>query len=199
MQSQIDICNLALTWLGANRISSFLDRSTVAEDCAFVWDHVRVTELSKQFWAFASTRIALPELSQKPAWGFRYQYELPLDCLTIIEVNDYWNQYGGNIYLNKNDSPYMFEERRLLTNFPPPLKIRYVVDIKDTGLFHPLFARLMSAAIARDIAFRIKQDRADVDAWYQSVLNDARKQNAIIRPPMHLPESSYIMARLPGC
>jgi hypothetical protein len=194
MFSQVDICNLALTWLGANRISSFSDPQ--ASDCAFLFDKVRVAELSKQFWAFASTRATLPALAAKPSWGYANQFELPVDCLTIIQINDYSNRYGAPLYQEKNDAAYMIEGRQILTNFAAPLKIRYVVDVKDPGLFHPLFARVMAAAIARDLCYRLKQDRAGVDDWYNSELSDARKQNAIIRAPVNMLESSYVMARL---
>lgn len=102
---------------------------------------VRDAVLRRHPWNFAIAREALPALSDRPAFGWKYQYQLPSDCLRILPPTSCGS-------FNGRDVPYQVEGRRLLTNSSAPLRIQYVRRVEDPTLFDPLFVQLLAAELA---------------------------------------------------
>jgi hypothetical protein len=50
-----------------------------------------------------------------------------------------------------DEIPYAWEDRRILTDQEPSLKLLYVADVSDTSRMSPGFAEALSADIARSI------------------------------------------------
>jgi hypothetical protein len=199
MASQVDICNRALTKLGAGRITSLGDSSKQARALTACYDTVRKSELSKRYWNFALARKSLPALDTDPDWGFARQFQLPNDYLKLVQVNDIYVAPGLADYRQSDDSPWAIEGQAILTDFDAPLKVRYVRDIADTGLFHPLFVEVLASKLAMEICYEITQSRQGVDAAgadYKQAMKDAALSNAIERPPVGLPDDSWSLGRL---
>ncbi len=57
--TNVDVCNRALQRLGAKRISALTDTSLNATEIAFAYDKLRVAELRRSPWRFASRRANL--------------------------------------------------------------------------------------------------------------------------------------------
>src|SRR5690242_8352988 len=57
--SKTDIGNRALQHCGADRITAFDEDSKRASEVAFVYDKVRVAELQRNVWTFATRRASL--------------------------------------------------------------------------------------------------------------------------------------------
>jgi hypothetical protein len=57
--SNVDVGNRALQHCGADRISSFTEDSKRASEVSFVYDKVRVAELQRNVWTFATRRASL--------------------------------------------------------------------------------------------------------------------------------------------
>lgn len=102
---------------------------------------VRDAVLRRHPWNFAIARAALAEMSERPAFGWRRQYQLPDDCLRVLPPNDCGSFMGGDI-------PYQVEGRRILSDARAPLRIRYVRRVEEVGLFDPLFTQLLAAELA---------------------------------------------------
>lgn len=199
MASQVEIVNRALLKLGGSPVTSLTDNSPSARVMSGLWDSVRKSELCKRFWNFALARSSLPALADAPAWGYGYAYQLPVDFLKIMQVNDYFQVYGTSEYRNMDDSPYAIEGQNILTDYSAPLKIRYVADITDPGLFDPLFDEVMASKLAYEGCYAIMQSRdgqrmADQD--YKQALSAASISNAIAKPPQGLIDDSWMMSRL---
>lgn len=199
MASQTDICNRALIKLGAGQITSITDNSKAARILSGLWDTVRKAELQKNFWNFALQRTTLAALSDTPAWGFGYQYQLPVDFLKLAQINDTYIVPGLSDYRNGDDSSYAIEGTAVLCDFAAPLKIRYVRDITDAGLFDALFVDMMAAKLAFEACYGIMQSRDGQRAAmddYKEARRMAILSNAIAKPPQGIPDDSWVLGRL---
>jgi hypothetical protein len=86
--TQIDICNLALALLGQPAISSINEDSTAGRLCRQFYSQVYDEVLRSHAWRCAKTRAALAELSTTPAFGWDHQYQLPADCLRVLQLEE---------------------------------------------------------------------------------------------------------------
>jgi len=84
----IDICNAALARLGEARIEALTDGNTAARACRLLYPLALEEMLRGHRWNFATRRAVLARLVEDPLFGPAYAYELPSDCLRVLEVND---------------------------------------------------------------------------------------------------------------
>lgn len=199
MASHVEIGNRALTKLGATRITSFNDNSKAARALNSLWPTVLKAELSRRYWNFALARTSLPALSDQPAWGFNYQYQLPNDYLKLVQVNDIYIATNLTDYRQSDDSPWAIEGQAILCDLGSPLKIRYVRNITDPGLFHPLFVETLASKLAYEACYEITQSREGQKQAmedYKMALKDAATSNAIERPPVGIADDAFILGRL---
>jgi hypothetical protein len=199
MASQVEICNRALTKLGAGRITSLSDSNKQARALSACWDTVRRAELAGRYWNFALKRASLPRLGTDPDWGFANQYQLPNDYLKLMQVNDIFVAPGLADYKQADDSPWAIEGQAILCDFDAPLKVRYVRDVTDTGTWHPLFVEVMASKLAYETCYEITQSREgqrQAGDEYQRALKVAANSNAIERPPQGTLDDSWMLGRL---
>lgn len=199
MASQVEIANLALTKLGASRITSLTDNNKSARAINAVYDLTRRAELRKFYWQFAMKRTSLPVLSQDPAWGFASQYQLPADFLRLVQCGDVYVPPSQTDYNTMDNSAFAIEGGALLTDLGAPLKIRYVFDNTDPGTYDPLFAKLLACALASEACEEITnstQKRAAIGEDYKAARIEAVRVGAIERPPQGFADDSWMLARL---
>lgn len=88
MATEVDICNIALSFLGdrANVTSiSPPEGSAQADHCARFYP-IALNELLQRFpWTFATVRASLATLASKPD-SVAYAYALPSNCLRLLSV-----------------------------------------------------------------------------------------------------------------
>lgn len=85
MASKVEICNLALSNLGAKAISSITESSAEARACNTWWDVTLKTFLTDHNWSFATKEKAL-SLSTETNDNWEYVYIYPSDCLKIQSI-----------------------------------------------------------------------------------------------------------------
>ncbi len=199
MSSEVDICNMGLTLLGVSRISALTDNSKSARACTAVYDMLRLAELRKHFWSFASTRIILPALATPPIWQFGNAAQLPADFVRLIQVNDYYADPAMMDYRNQDDSAYVIENDQILTDFAFPLKVRYIQDVTDTGRFDPLFCMALGAKIAETTCQELlnsDQKQGIAQKSYQNAITEAMRANSIEKAPEGMADDSWMLIRL---
>ena len=88
MQTDVDMCNIALGRIGVDRtIASLSEASKEARNCRRVYPLCRDEVLERMPWSFAARVAPLAQLLEAtllPSWG--YQYALPPDAVRILEV-----------------------------------------------------------------------------------------------------------------
>ena len=88
MASETSICNSALTRIGAARITSLTDDSKQARACTASYALMRDEVLRSHPWNSAISRASVASLADAPAFGYDNQFQLPADCLRMLEVYD---------------------------------------------------------------------------------------------------------------
>lgn len=124
MASQTDICNQALTKIGAERILAITDDTKSARSLSAIWSVKRDAELAAQPWTFAITRAQLPASATAPLFGWNYAYPLPADYLAMVEVGENYVFYQGD-----PQPLFALEGGSILTDQGSPLK--YVAPLAD--------------------------------------------------------------------
>jgi hypothetical protein len=185
MTSTVEIANNALQKLGAEAISSLSDNSDRARAISRIYAQELRAELRAHPWNCAIKRVQLAALEDAPAFGPAYQYQLPSDCvriLTSVLVTD-----------------WQIEGRKLLTDDPGPLDLRYVYELTDPNEMDPLLIDAFSSRLAWKVATRVVDSNTMTAAarqMYMDTLGAARKANAFENISAEPPEDSWLTARL---
>lgn len=190
--SEVSIVNLALTLLGQDRVISVSDDVESARVMRSLWDGTRDMVMAAHPWKFAIKRTALPALAAAPAFGWSLEYALPEECLRLVQVGDDWTFYESTA------AWFALEGGSILTDQPAPLRVRYVRRITNTGLWPPLFCRVVSLQLALDACEKLTNSTAKLErlgVGYTSAVREAKRQNAIERPPLRADRSDWLAAR----
>ena len=130
--SKTDIANGALQHIGAPAIKDIDDiQSKSAKEIKKVFDETVAEVGAMHKWNCLKRRAYGAQLSDKPIFGWEYQYRLPSDNLLVVSVNDKDNESG--------EPNWEVEGDLLLTN-DEEAKIRYIAHILDTSLYSPYHA-----------------------------------------------------------
>lgn len=190
MASVVDIWNRALQKLGAQRVTSTTEDSVMARACNACYEILRDAELAGHPWAFNVQRASLAAESTSPDWGRGYAYVLPSDFLSLRP------EYPEDINPTRD---WMIEGGSIYTNSQAPLYLRYGARITDTSRFPALFVDVLAARMASEMCEELTQSnskKAAADADYDKAIARAKKQNAIERGPLDLPEDEWITCRV---
>ena len=163
MASIVGICNGALNQLGATTILSLTEDSKNARLCNSRYTQVRDGLFRTHPWNCLQKRIQIAADSTAPAWGFKFAYTLPADCLRLLKILDY-------------DSNYKVEGRKVLSN-TETMKILYVARVIDPNEYDELLRETLSASLSADIAFAVTSNNTtsqNMYQLYQQKLKDAR-------------------------
>jgi hypothetical protein len=199
MASQVEIANRALTKLGAARIISFGDDNKQARAVQSMFAIVRDAELRAHIWSFSLKRASLAALTSTPDWGFEYEYELPSDCLRLIQVNDFYQGPSMDDYRNQSTAEYILEGNKILTDYAAPLKIRYIKREEDTAQWDATFVEAFACRLAAEMAEDLTQSNQKKDAaWkeYQQALSLAIRSGAVEQQPQDMPDDSWMLSRI---
>jgi hypothetical protein len=198
MASQVDIANRALTKLGEARIVSFTDNTNIARTVNSMWDVVRDAELRSHVWRFALARASLPALVDAPTFGYNYQYQLPSDCLRLVEVAEFRVNNLAD-YINRDDSIYTVEGNKILTDLGAPLNIRYIQQTLDTAQFTIDFVEVLACRLAAEMA-EVLTNSMEMRkmAWqeYNQAVSLAVKTNSLELPSKSAFDDSWMIGRL---
>jgi hypothetical protein len=188
--SSVQICNLALTKLGATRITDLLDETKQARALNAIYDATRDAELAAHPWTFAITRAEIPALTAAPAFGWARAFPKPADCLRLVEVGQFYVLYdtGGT-------PGFELEGQSILCDEASPLQIRYVQRVTNTGLFAPLFVQSLACRLAFEVCETLTQNLSKREAaWKERLafIAEAKRANAIERPPQRPQDLSWV-------
>ena len=197
--TDVDIMNIAAVKLGTNTINTRLDQSTTAIVFNARYEAVRDAELRRNLWRFAIKRTELSALTSTPlGTQFTTEFQLPSDYLRLVQVAESFVSSQTN-YRTVDESLYSIEGKKLLTNWPSPLLIRYVYRVTDTSVFDTTFREVLGARLAYECCETIvgrSSKKGDIWKDYQQASDEARPANAIEVYPQVQPDESWLMARI---
>jgi hypothetical protein len=169
MASPLEICNSALTKLGGRRIDSLTQNIKEARLCNEAYPLLRDELLQSHPWNFATARVELAQLTSIPAFDYDYEYQLPSDCLRVIDIEnpDYdikWEVSGDKLLSNEET-----------------VKIKYIKKETNTSKFSPVFIQALSLRLAWDLAYSLIQSGTQAQYWqsaYENYLRSARSYDS---------------------
>lgn len=168
MANKIDICNGALTKIGASQINTLDDGNKSSIKCKLRYEHVRKYVLRSHPWKCIKNRATLnPEVSS-PATDWEFQFKVPSDVLRLWLVKESSSQRALR--------QYDYERNRVLTDCES-IDIYYGQDIEDATTYDDMLVEAISFYLAFDICYSITNDRlltADMGVGYDSTLRLAK-------------------------
>lgn len=168
MSSSVDVCNMALSFLGDPAQVSAIsppDGSVQAARCARWYPMALDALLERHTWHFATKRVALSELSEDPpaSWGFAYGE--PTSCIKVLSVllPDQTDDGDTQDFVRELTSD---GQRAIFTN-AEDATCRYIQRVTDLTRFTPLavqaLARLLASYLAGSM-IKGKEGRAEAKA-----------------------------------
>ncbi len=144
MAADVAVCNLALTALGHEAVSSLDERSKAAGLCRLHLATARRELLEAHNWAFATAVADLAQLASPPPSHWALAYRRPPDCLKARALQD------GAPFEAAGDMIFTDREKARLT---------YTRDVHEAALFPPSFVRALSFLLASLLAVPLMQSQ----------------------------------------
>jgi len=176
------IANLALSNLGEARIQSLTENSARARACSARIESCMETVLRMNVWNSALERQLLTQI-EAPVFGWNYTYQLPADCIKVVEVEPV--------------SRFMVEKKNILSN-ETSLYLLYVATPTDTNNLDILLAEAIAMKLAVEIAETLTSKeglKSEMAQKYFLSIQEARSANSRDKTPEHRERSSYLDAK----
>lgn len=149
---KVEICNMAIGWVGGTPIMSFGDDSVEAELCSVAYEPTRDWVLEQREWTFAGARAMLSSpLVEAPAFEYTHAFQLPTDLLVVRKVTD--------DPLSMRNIDYTKEQRTILANVAI-VYLKYTAKVTNEAMFSPSFTYALAHKIAAVIANPLVQNSA---------------------------------------
>jgi len=176
------IANLALNSLGEARIQNLTDNNARARACTARLEDVITTVLRMHTWNSALERAVLTNVGA-PIFGWNYMFQLPTDCIKVVEVNPI--------------SRYQVEKKNILSN-EKTLNLLYIGNPTDISVLDSLLAEAIAMKLALEIAETLTSKQGlkqEMMQKYVIALQEARSANSHDKTPEHRERSSYTDAK----
>lgn len=158
--SVVQICNLALSWLGGDLIISLDDETVEAKLCKANYEPLRDAVLEEREWTFAVVRKELAALQSVPLYGFDKAFQIPPATLRVLQIS----RGGDSVEAGADNSRYntgqgreeridwLREGSTVVANNAERVFARLLTRVTDTTKFSAAFDQALAARIAMDIA-----------------------------------------------
>jgi len=156
--NEVQICQKALSLLGADPIQSLDEESDRSKTCNLIYPDLKESSLAETHWNFATKKRELNRLDDPPPSEYEYQYDLPNDMVTgPTKVFD---------CENAKDPIQKWEiaNNVLMTN-RKTIFIDYVANVPENR-FPAYFTRFLYNALAAEIA-RAITDQTEMAQFYK--------------------------------
>lgn len=163
MASKVQICNMALSRLGARSIVSLDEGTNEANLCSTLFDDIAERVMVQGSWTTTIKRVGLALTTDTPSFGYAFSFQLPVDpkCLKVLNVND-----------TNAATDYRIEGDRLLCN-DSSVKIRYIGKLTNTSDYGPLLTEAIELLLASYLAYPLTGNASMADrvkAEYSEVI-----------------------------
>lgn len=185
MTSKVGICNKALGKLGEKTITALLDDSDQARACNREYDGILREMLRAHPWNFAITRSELASDVASPEWGFDVQFQIPSDCVRILNIDI-------------ENIEYRIEGRKILSHSSEPLRIRYVKLEEDPNQYDPLFVDAFATRLAIELTENLTQSntkKASLLQDFDASMRQAKRVDGQEEPFKRYAEDDWITIR----
>lgn len=158
------ICNMALSRLGAETISNLDDDESInAGWCKFIYPRARNWLLRKHEWVFAIRRETLALPGGDNLTPYTYKYQKPANMLRFLELLDY--TYAKPLVAAPNS--WIIEDQYIYANLENAVA-RYIWEVTNTQRFDETFVQVLALLIAHRLTMWITvNDRIRTEVYQQ--------------------------------
>lgn len=192
--SETSICNMALTRIGHDFISSLTESTKAGRLCNLHYEPTRDALLRSHPWNFAVRRAELSQIANVPTYEFGYAYALPTDFLRMVRTQ---SEAEGDNFEYRIEGQLGSSSKVLVTD-EGTMKIEYIAKITDPTAFDAAFVDVLAQRLAAEIAVPLT-DNANMAAnhWriYQDKLREARNMDAQEGTPRGIDADYWIGSR----
>lgn len=173
MSSEVDICNLALSYLGDEATVASLDPpegSSQADHCARFYPIARDIMLDSHKWNFNTRRATLALLSTAAPSPWAYAYAAPADALDLIGVLAADAADDNSLGVRGAYTPQPFVAEVDATGVTviyanqADAVLRYTAHVTDSTKFSPLFVHALTMSLASMLAGPVLKGETGVKA-----------------------------------
>ena len=192
MAAKLDICNMALGFIGTRTVASESERTPEAVQCALFWDSARRTALRDYPWNFAQARARLAEVAMPEAWAgeWRHAYVPPDRCLRLHRVLGAGGRAG---FMPVHDA-----EREIVLTDAADALADYTRDVAEPSRWDDAFRMVMARRLACLICAPLLKNNAgkvqELENLYRAALPDAMQSDASERAERAEPDA-WLLAR----
>jgi hypothetical protein len=151
--SKKDIYNNALQKVSRQRVSTVDDGSYEANLCNELFTRVLDHALFEHNWSSCTFRAKLVETVDIPVIGYIHSYQLPNDCIRIIQA--YYSTEKWSF-----DFEWELQNRELLTD-QPEVYIKYIQRPSNFEQLNPQLTEVLVWRLALELAMPMQLDRQD--------------------------------------
>lgn len=147
--------------------------------------------LAQHPWNFAIKRAALAKDSTDPAFEWKYQCTLPVDCIRVLPLTE-----GG--YRDSPNVPHVIEGLKILTNVTPPVPMRYIARIENEAFFSPHFANALAHILAALISHWLTGKASltkELSDRINSIVSNAQAIDSLEGSPETVDDNDIIVVR----
>lgn len=177
MATKLEICNMALSHIHAERIDSLNENTNIAEKVNLFYNTALETVLRDFPWGFATKEIPLaltPDFS--PQW--RYVYAYPVDCVHMRRVLP--KEIVCNNLSEKYSIMFIGNNKRVCSNLADAYG-EYTSKNIQPEEYDPQFTAAFAWRLAADLAMSLTA-RTDLiqmaTSAYDNLINRAKTQSA---------------------
>lgn len=194
--SEVLICNMGLSLIGAGKIESLTEGTAESNECDTWYTFSRRQALAAHDWSFARKHLTLADHTDDPddTWAFRYQY--PSDCVVMRKLQSPTSAIDDAI-------PFEVEldtggdALSILTDLDDAIAI-YTRNLTNVALFSEFFVVMLATAIASNVAFALtgkEELKKDMVEQFLQMSSAARATNANEQVGRAPREADYIRGR----
>lgn len=183
------IANMALMSLGQEPIISFGDDNDRARAVNVLYEPTRDLIFAIHRWNALVKRATLDTpLANSPTWGFTNAFQLPLDYLDFIQLDDL-------------DEDFRIEhgtDGRVLVSDHSSVNIMYLARIDDVGQWSEYLKDVVASRLAAELALKLTGSvPMSRNAWqiYTVKLADAMYRDSLAAPVDKMEGTEWLLAR----
>lgn len=153
--TQVEVCNLALGWVGSELITSINDSTTPARLCKANWNSTRDVVLASREWAFAIRRYEIAPDTTAPVFGWDHRFPIPSNVLRVLRCED---GYGEDIDWQR--------EGNFIVSDEATVHALCLVRVETMSDLPEYFGQALAAMLASNLAIPLAQSAEMQKAWY---------------------------------
>ena len=196
--TKVEICNHALLKIGADTIASLdinqNDQEAVVQSaklCNIFFNQSLEEVLRTYRWNSALKRAELSRLTEVPAFKFEYKYQLPNDCVRVVNVYEDKTAYDDR-------TEWVVEGRTILCNYET-VYLCYVHLPEDVNTLDAFLTQAVVQNLAIKLSVPMQLDQVMqnnlISEYNNVILPQARSVDTLENKYWEMEESDFLLSR----